>query len=420
MGVAVSFAALALASLVHAGTTEADNGATSSRSFAVRLKRQKRLIPKEQRGGYSFMQARELHASEYFGEISLGSPPRVFKAVFDTGSGNLIVPSQDCLDEACQVHTRYDVHSSATGLELQTAEDWTPASGLRRRDTVTITFGTGQMTGSFARDVVCIGHLCSELNFIAATNESAEPFKAVPFDGVLGLGLPQLAEAQPFSIVDALIRSRSLRQNLFAVYFAMAEDADSEVLFGDISEDRMSGPLLWFAISDPAYWQVSLTDVLFGDESSDLCTSTVRSCQVAFDTGTSLLTGPTRAIRRFVEKLRVALDCSNFDELPDLTFSIGGSLFSLSRSDYVEKSLSGCLLGFMPLDIPPPRGPVFILGDPFLRKYYTVYDREHLRVGLALASHAAVESSGTVAGDTASTTDAVLISDTGDLDATDL
>ena len=43
---------------------------------------------------------------------------------------------------------------------------------------------------------VCLGEVCADLNFIAASNETEEPFEAAPFDGVLGLGLPQLAEAQ--------------------------------------------------------------------------------------------------------------------------------------------------------------------------------------------------------------------------------
>jgi len=50
-----------------------------------------------------------------------------------------------------------------------------------------------------------------------------------------------------------------------------------------------------------------------------------------------------------------------------------------------------CKPMLMSMDLPEPIGPkLFVLGEPVLRKYYTVYDADlnHPRIGFSKAMHA--------------------------------
>lgn len=328
---------------------------------------------------------KDAHASEYFGKITLGTPAQEFSVVFDTGSGNLLIPSGQCTGEACKSHKRFDVAHSTSAIDIAFANE--PDRAVDKggdRDVVTITFGTGEISGVFIKDHICVGSLCTHGDFVVATEESDEPFSLVPFDGIFGLSLPQMSEGPHFNILDNMIRDKVLKQNMFAVFFGAEDEEASEISFGEYKRDRMSTELFWMPVSNPGYWQVEMQDITIKNEPQDLCKG---QCQVAVDTGTSLMAGPTDIVNALTEKLTVSSDCSNYAKLPKLGFIVGDHILNLEPEDYVDKSEDGCSVALMTLDIPPPKGPLFIFGDPFLRKYYTVYDRENLKVGFALAAH---------------------------------
>jgi hypothetical protein len=321
-----------------------------------------------------------IHKTAYWGTIKMGTPEQEFKVIFDTGSGNLILPAASCDMPGCNPHKKFDVKKSTTAKTVVNE---------RGEGSTEISFGTGQISGDYIEDKFCVGgSICSQVRFIAASEESPEPFEETPFDGIMGMGFNDLSMGKGFNIVDDLNDSGQLPQGQFSVF--LVDEGESEIVFGGYRSEVVASDIVWAPVSRQSYWQVKIEDITFDNKPTGLCGE---SCQVAVDTGTSMLAGPSDLVDKLNDKLGAKEDCTNFASLPQLGFQIGDKVLNLDPEDYMDKSEGDCSFSVMSLDVPPPKGPLFIFGDPFLRRFVTIYDRPGPRVGFAVAKHGNMDAS---------------------------
>jgi hypothetical protein len=62
------------------------------------------------------------------------------------------------------------------------------------------------------------------------------------------------------------------------------------------------------------------------------------------------------------------------------------SLLDSHIESYDGYHIEKCSLAFMSMNIPKPRGPLFIFGEYFMKKYYTVFDHDERIIGIAKAN----------------------------------
>merc|ERR1719191_1200165 len=95
-----------------------------------------------------------VHKTAYWGSVSMGTPPQEFKVIFDTGSGNLILPAKSCDMPGCNSHKKYQPDASSTAAQVQNEKG---------ESSTEISFGTGQIEGDYYKDKFCIGSsLCTD------------------------------------------------------------------------------------------------------------------------------------------------------------------------------------------------------------------------------------------------------------------
>jgi len=312
---------------------------------------------------------------QYFGKMSIGTPPQTFTVIFDTGSSNTWVPSVKCA--SCKGHVRYDASKSAT---------YAP-----RGEYLELKYGKGAATGVLTEDTVILGGKIEHAVFGEITHIA--DMEGSEYDGLVGLAFETIALGGVRPLWLSMVDQGLINQSMFSMWLSNRRDlqrGDSVggmLTFGEPDPNLYEGDIFYVPLLMENYWMFYVDAFAFGNYTKE-------GVVAISDTGTSLLVASQEVFHNVAQQVGCQMTDTricywprcNTRYLPDMVFVLGGREFVLSPLDYVLRADSDrgatCYLGMQPAEI----GNLdIILGDVWIRKFYTVYDAGNQRMGHALS-----------------------------------
>lgn len=294
--------------------------------------------------------------TQYFAEVQVGTPAQTFTVVPDTGSSNLWMYSQNCWAVPCFYHSKYDSKKSSSYK----------ADGRPFK----ITYGSGSIDGFVSQDVAKLGGASAGSFAFGEVNAvSGVAFLASQMSGILGLAYDTISvDHLPTFVDESDLNDKSfsfvLRANPEQSYMTMP--GYDEELVGD-------NQFTFHNVIEQRYYSLKLDSLAQGNTkiASD-------GFKAVIDSGTSVIVGPKTLVEPLIANITVNDDCSGVEDLPDLTWTIDGIDYTLTPNDYVLSVEQGgdreCVLGVIAGDFPENFN-YFILGDSFMRRYYSFFDK---------------------------------------------
>merc|ERR1712216_478381 len=267
-----------------------------------------------------------------------------------------------------------------------------------------IRYGSGPVSGFYSKDTISIGDVSIPGYTFAEVNNTkglGPAFAIGHFDGICGMGWDDISVDHVETPLRALVNSGKLPEPVFAFYLGSG-GADGELVLGGVDSNHYSGdfsytPVIETAPGKTGYWALSMDDIKMNG-------APITSCRKAIvDSGTSLLAVPTADIKKISALIgakplgpiaplnkEYTFDCNG--TAPDFDVVIAGNTYTLTKEDYALQSQGQCVLGMTGMDVPAPAGPLYILGDVFMRKFYVKFDVGQKRLGFATLEKASVET----------------------------
>lgn len=341
----------------------------------------KKLLDSESQFKKTVVRLKSYQNNQYMGQIGVGNPPQLFNLILDSGSSDLWVPAKNCKNNG---HKNFYDPSKSTTFK----EDGKPFK---------LDYVIGATRGSWSVDDFYLAGLrVRQQRFGVATSVGKDDYAR--YDGVLGLNYARNKTTPLMSLFEQGL----IKEPLFSVY--MNRDCQStdggEIMFGAIDNSRFIEPMTFVPLTTATDWKFKIDSITIGFNGSDLHDDDDRQivsvcrggCLAVLDTGSSFLIGPEEQIEELEDKLGVTelgggsstVTSKQLSSLFDLIITIQGRRFVLKPEDYMigTKKLSNKQIVYTNGFHTTP-GNLWILGDTFIGKFYSVFDHGNRRIGLA-------------------------------------
>mmetsp|Transcript_113567 Transcript_113567/g.301785 ORF Transcript_113567/g.301785 Transcript_113567/m.301785 type:complete len:476 (-) Transcript_113567:86-1513(-) len=352
---------------------------------------------------------------QYFATITIGG--QEITGIIDTGSFELVVFETHC--QNCGIAAKYNK-----------ARSHRHTKGSIKRG---LFYGSGDIYAAEAFDQVEFGPKEVTQSFWEAYEAFMPVLQQAYFQSIIGVGPPEMPPAEAWkktltSVKDAAKTVAIGRQLELWQLVKVKNDTDfsyevsvQPTMLTNFGVEKFSVCLLnkpgspgYFVWGDDSSkmephlfrripvlgrhtWTLSMKDVRLQPRSMTAADPVHISCEngcgAIVDSGTSLLMVPSSVVSKLEDALQMLeADCSNMKDLPDIAFQLGDHTFSLPPDAYLAevhavpsemaafarlRTLSSpygdCQLSVMESYSTTDWGPLWILGMPFFRKYYTTF-----------------------------------------------
>ena len=328
--------------------------------------------------------------------ITIGTPPQEFEVAVDTTSDGLFVPSTTCQYGTCDPRQEH-------GYQSNISSTYQPNGSYAGAKWGAVNYG-----GFYSHDTVHLGESdIQDQLFEEWTSASCYSIGCLNtgYDGAMGLAPPWKPSTGVPNILSSLSTQGLLDASIFSLKLPIRPTDEGEIVFGGgAPPPGLNGsPLVKLPVINitsppdfPTSWAVSATHVSF-DTPRPMNLSLGSAAWALLDSSSPYLILPSGLARNLTMAVGARpgpywfhnVPCERRQELPTLTFGLSGYEFNISAFEYTlevdgmfPRAGKMCVTTFMESgDFFPDSWGGVVLGSPFLRGFWSVWDFGERSVG---------------------------------------